>query len=62
VTGSLGDGTADAGKSAFFCHDCGFEGEIDDDYVVEPTEAAVRYYCPRCGRLLADRPRRSCAA
>jgi predicted RNA-binding Zn-ribbon protein involved in translation (DUF1610 family) len=52
----------DAGKSAFFCHDCGFEGEIDHDFVVEPTDEAVRYYCPRCGRLLADRPRWSPAA
>lgn len=43
-------------KLTFFCHGCGFEGDMYEDFVVDLSGEYLEYFCPECAELLSKRP------
>ena len=43
-------------KTVLFCPGCGHESPIDGDWSLGRTADRVRYGCPDCDRVVADRP------
>ena len=43
-------------KRTLFCHGCGFEGDMQADFLVDPAADHLEYVCPECSELLSRRP------